>query len=79
MMGENPEARGTKDSMDWDDDQAMLADSDGELASDVDGSRLWDSDGDSGTDDGVRCRLGRGPDLCFGDTSQESPTSASPR
>lgn len=55
--GEDLEIPGTKNSMDWDDDQPMLVNSDGELASDVDGSTSWDSDSDSGTDDSVDAGL----------------------
>ncbi len=36
--GEDLEAPDTENSMDWDDDQAMLVNSDGELASNVDRS-----------------------------------------
>ena len=55
--GEDPEAQGTENSINWDDDQEMLVNSDKKLASDVDGSTYWDSDSDSGTDNGVDAGL----------------------
>lgn len=55
--GEDQEARGIENEIDWDNDRATLVNSDGDLASDVDGSTYCDSDSDSGTDDGVDAGL----------------------
>ena len=55
--GEDPEAQGAENSINWDDDQEMLVNSDKKLAFNVDGSTYWDSDSDSGTDDGVDAGL----------------------
>lgn len=54
---ENPKAQDTENSMNWDDNQMMFVNSDGEFASHVYRSTYWKSDSDSGTDDGVDAGL----------------------